>query len=336
MPSQHLVCPEVAISRRIHLREGKSTSNRPCESFNASPYRCGQEPWILVALWGRADVVTAGTFLGHVCPAVGCPGRNSRRPGLGWCRCSNGERRNWLFPSCTTVQGYWMLPRSPGSHSRGCCVVTPVDMLAIEVANVQTGVWERRDGRWSESRAWRFVDVDDLITCDVYAQPLSLWLIWRLIDQWPFQPLVDKRGKAVIHLTHTIAKELLCPRFGAFQVGSHLKMQHSQMHLLGGWWYKSDCKALSVYQRFLHVANAHNLDNIPFYFAINEVIAFKLSALCKLRSTTSGYLDPTSRFLNLPSQKRTAYVKLNIFNDGCCQQPPIFSLGRSGWQCFKI
>jgi len=33
MPSQHLVCPEVAISRRIHLREGKSTSNRPCEKF---------------------------------------------------------------------------------------------------------------------------------------------------------------------------------------------------------------------------------------------------------------------------------------------------------------
>ena len=60
MPSQCLVCPEVAISRRIHLWEGKSASNRPCESSIASPDRCGQEPWILVALWGRADVVTAG------------------------------------------------------------------------------------------------------------------------------------------------------------------------------------------------------------------------------------------------------------------------------------
>jgi len=60
---------------------------------------------------------------------------------------------------------------------RGCCVVTPFDMLATEIANVQTGVWERRDGRWSKSRAWRFVDVDDLATCDVYAHPLSLWLI---------------------------------------------------------------------------------------------------------------------------------------------------------------
>jgi len=43
-------------------------------------------------------------------------------------------------------------------------VVTPVDMLAIEVANVQTVVWERRDGRRNKSRAWRFVDVNDLVT----------------------------------------------------------------------------------------------------------------------------------------------------------------------------
>ena len=53
-------------------------------------------------------------------------------------------------------------------------VVTPVDVLEIEVANVQAGVWERRDGRRSEWQAWRFVDVDDLVSCDVYAQPLSL------------------------------------------------------------------------------------------------------------------------------------------------------------------
>ena len=57
---------------------------------------------------------------------------------------------------------------------QGCCVVTPVDMLAVEVVNIQTGVWKRRDGRWGESRAWRFVDIDDLVSCDVYAQPLSL------------------------------------------------------------------------------------------------------------------------------------------------------------------
>jgi len=77
----------------------------------------------------------------------------------------------------------WVLQQSkvvgccPGVQAltvRGCCVVTPVDVLAIEVANVQAVVWERRDGRWSESRAWRCVDVDDLVSCDVYAQPLSL------------------------------------------------------------------------------------------------------------------------------------------------------------------
>ena len=35
-------------------------------------------------------------------------------------------------------------------------------MLAVEVANIQTGVWERRDGCRCESRPWRFVDVTDL------------------------------------------------------------------------------------------------------------------------------------------------------------------------------
>ena len=34
-----------------------------------------------------------------------------------WCRRSNGERRNWLFPlGCTTVQCCLMPSRSPGSH----------------------------------------------------------------------------------------------------------------------------------------------------------------------------------------------------------------------------
>jgi len=49
---------------------------------------------------------------------------------------------------------------------RRCFVVTPVDMLAVEVTNIQTGMWERRDGRWCESRAWRFVDIDDLVSCN--------------------------------------------------------------------------------------------------------------------------------------------------------------------------
>jgi len=89
MPSQYFMCPEVAISQRIHLWEGRSTSNQHCESSNVSPDRCGQEPWASVALWGKADVVTSGIFLGHICPAVGCPGRHLRRPGLGRCRSLN-------------------------------------------------------------------------------------------------------------------------------------------------------------------------------------------------------------------------------------------------------
>ena len=66
---------------------------------------------------------------------------------------------------------------------RRCFVATAVDVLAVEVTNVNTGVWEHRDGRRCESRAWRFVDVNDLISCDVYTQPLSLRLLCRLINQ---------------------------------------------------------------------------------------------------------------------------------------------------------
>jgi len=119
--------------------------------------------------------VTAGTFLGHVCPRKV---RQSAvlvetREGQVWVGAdvpTAREQTGCFLWVCTTVLGCWMLPRLSLSGD----VVTPVDMLAIEVANVETAVWERRDGRRSESRAWRFVDVDNLVTCDVYAQPLSL------------------------------------------------------------------------------------------------------------------------------------------------------------------
>jgi len=97
IPSQCLVCPEVAISQRIHLWEGKSTSNQPCRSSNASWDHCGQEPWALVALWEKANVVTTRTFQEHVWLAVGCPGGSSWRPGEDWCWCSISVR-SWLFP----------------------------------------------------------------------------------------------------------------------------------------------------------------------------------------------------------------------------------------------
>jgi len=59
--------------------------------------------------------------------------------------------------------------------------------------SIQTGVWERRDGRWCEPWEWRFVDVKDIVSCGVYAQPHSLWQRRRLIDQRPFQLLVNKK-----------------------------------------------------------------------------------------------------------------------------------------------
>ena len=124
MPSQYLMCLEMAISERIHLQEGKSATNQPCESSNTSLDHCGQEPWVSVVLRGRADVMTARTFPGHVCLAVGCPGQNSRRSGPGWCRRSIGDRRSWLFPlGHTAAQGCWMLPRNTSSHHQGmfCC-----------------------------------------------------------------------------------------------------------------------------------------------------------------------------------------------------------------------
>ena len=53
-------------------------------------------------------------------------------------------------------------------------VVTPVEVLAFGIASIQTGVWERRDARWCESRGWRFVDVNKLISCEVYTLNLSV------------------------------------------------------------------------------------------------------------------------------------------------------------------
>jgi len=198
MPSQCLVCPEVAISQRIHLWEGKSASNQACEISNASPDRCGQEPWVLVALWGKAAVVTVGNFVEHACPAVGRPGRNSRRPCQGLCRRSIGERRNWLFPlGYTTVRRCWMLLRRPGSHCQMFCC-KPSWQLKSPTYRLGCGNVVMAIGfMWiaSVELCRRF---NDLISCNVYAQRLSLWLFWRLIDQWPFQPLMDKRGKVVL------------------------------------------------------------------------------------------------------------------------------------------
>ena len=80
------------------------------------------------------------------------------------------------------VQQLKVVSCCPGTQAltvRRYCTVTTVAVLTVDVASVQTGGWERRDGRVCESREWRFVDVNDLISFDVYLQPLSLWLLWR-------------------------------------------------------------------------------------------------------------------------------------------------------------
>jgi len=78
---------------------------------------CTQESWASLALWKRDVVLTTGTFLEHVCPAVGCPSRHPRWPDPGCGRRSISERRSWLLPlSCAAAQGCWLLPRKPGYH----------------------------------------------------------------------------------------------------------------------------------------------------------------------------------------------------------------------------
>ena len=68
--------------------------------------------------------------------------------------------------------------QEPRPSPSGDFAVSPVDMLAPEVAKIQSGVWERRDGRMCESRTKSFVDVN------VYAQPLCMSLIALEFD-WP-------------------------------------------------------------------------------------------------------------------------------------------------------
>jgi len=82
---------------------------------------------------------------------VGYLGRNLPRSVPGWCRIPfvRGEIGCFLW----VIQQSRVVGYCPGVQTltvKGCVVITPVDMLAVEVANTQTGVWERRDGRWYE------------------------------------------------------------------------------------------------------------------------------------------------------------------------------------------
>ena len=64
-------------------------------------------------------------------------------------------------PSARDKAGYFLCVEQqakfvgccPGGQAlavRRCCTITPVDVLAVEVANIQTEVWEHRDGHYCE------------------------------------------------------------------------------------------------------------------------------------------------------------------------------------------
>ena len=80
----------------------------------------------------------------------------------------------WIIQQCEVVG---CCPGLQALTVRRCFVVTPVDMLAVEVTNIQTRVQKCRDGGCCESQAWRFVDVNDLVSCNICAQPLSLIIL---------------------------------------------------------------------------------------------------------------------------------------------------------------
>ena len=130
MLSQYLVCPEVAISRRIHLWEGKSASTG--------------------SLW--AGTLNRGGVMreDRCCDRGNFPKAHLSGSRLSWTRLA--KARSGLLPTfqrrekklavsigCTTVQGCWMLPRSPGSHRLGMLCCNP---------SWRTGSWSRQRIDW--------------------------------------------------------------------------------------------------------------------------------------------------------------------------------------------
>jgi len=115
--------PEVAISQRIHLCEGKSVSNQPCESSKTSPDPWGQELLVLVALWGRADVVTAGTLDTSVRQSAVLPETREGQVWVGALVPSVREETGCFLWTMQQSRGCLMLPRSLGSHRQEmfCC-----------------------------------------------------------------------------------------------------------------------------------------------------------------------------------------------------------------------
>ena len=61
-----------------------------------------------------------------------------------------------------------------------------VDMRTIKIASIENWVREHWEIKRLQSRRCSFVDIDDSITINVHAQPLSLQCSWRLINMCSF------------------------------------------------------------------------------------------------------------------------------------------------------
>ena len=74
--------------------------------------------------------------------------------------------------------------KAPSISTAGSII--PVEMQTIKIASIENRVREHWEIRHLQLHWWRFVDIDDSITINVHAQPLSLWCSWRLINKGPF------------------------------------------------------------------------------------------------------------------------------------------------------
>jgi len=84
--------------------------------------------------------VASGTFLEHVCPAVGCPGETREGQILVGAGVPSVREEAGCF--LRVIQQSKVVGCCPDVQAliiRRCFVVTPVDVLTVEVANKQEG-----------------------------------------------------------------------------------------------------------------------------------------------------------------------------------------------------
>ena len=85
------------------------------------------------------DVVTTGTFLeSSVRQSVVLANTHETKTGL-VLTFHRWKKKSVTLLGLAVVQGCWLLPMRPVSHHQECCTVAPVDMLAVEIASIQTG-----------------------------------------------------------------------------------------------------------------------------------------------------------------------------------------------------